>query len=86
MRSGDWKLGHFFDDDHVELYNLKADLGETTDLATTNPTLAKELRHRLASWRRSVGAQIPTVNPNFDPARRLESIRWTPTAPQNRKY
>ncbi len=86
MRSGDWKLVHFFDDDHVELYNLKADLGETTDLATTNPTLAKELRHRLASWRRSVGAQIPTVNPNFDPARRLESIRWTPTAPQNRKY
>ncbi len=86
MRSGDWKLVHFFDDDHVELYNLKDDLGETRDLAAANPKLATELRHRLASWRRSIGAQIPTVNPDFNPARRLESVRWTPAEPQNRKY
>jgi arylsulfatase A len=86
VRSGDWKLVHFFDDDHVELYNLKDDLGETRDLAAVNPKLATELRNRLAGWRRSIGAQIPTPNPDFNPARRMESVRWTPTAPEFRKY
>jgi len=86
MRMGDWKLVHFFEDDRAELYNIKDDIGETKDLATTNPQKAAELRGKLNAWRQSVGAQIPTLNPDYDPARRMESIRWTPAAMQNRKY
>jgi arylsulfatase A-like enzyme len=37
LRQGDWKLIEFLEDDHVELYNLKADIGEQNDLAKTMP-------------------------------------------------
>jgi arylsulfatase A len=75
IRDGDWKLIHFFEDDHVELYNLKDDLGEKSDLATTNTTKAKELRAKLSAWRQSVGAQLPTPNPAYDPAKVWEADR-----------
>ncbi|MEM9420320.1 MAG: sulfatase-like hydrolase/transferase [Planctomycetota bacterium] len=41
MRKGDWKLVAY--GDRRELYNLKDDLGETTDLAKKHPELFKEL-------------------------------------------
>jgi hypothetical protein len=51
------------------LYNLRNDLGETRDLAAQMPDKANELRARLHAWRQQVGAQMPTVNPNYDPAK-----------------
>ncbi len=72
IRQGDWKLIEFFDDRHVELYNLANDIGEKTDLAQSNPTKAKELREKLAAWRESIKAAMPEPNPDFDPARRTE--------------
>ncbi|MBL7222414.1 MAG: sulfatase, partial [Candidatus Brocadiae bacterium] len=44
VRAGDWKLIEFFEDNHVELYNLRDDIGETRDLAATKPERAAELR------------------------------------------
>jgi len=44
VRSGDFKLIEFFNDMRVELYDLKADIGEEHDLAKTRPQLARELR------------------------------------------
>ena len=69
IRKGNYKLIEFFEDDHVELYNLDADIGETVDLVSAYPDLAAELLDDLRRWRRSVGAQMPTPNPNYDPAR-----------------
>lgn len=69
VREGDWKLIHFFEDDHVELYNLKDDLSEKTDLAPTNLKKAAALRTKLDAWRTAVGAQLPVKNPAYDPAR-----------------
>ena len=69
IRDGDWKLIHFYEDNHVELYNLRADLGEKNDLARTNVAKATELRAKLDAWRASVGAQAPTQNPDYDPKR-----------------
>ena len=69
VRSGDWKLIEFFDDQSVELYNLKRDLGETTNVAAAHPEIADELLKSLRTWRASVGAKMPTPNPNFDPNR-----------------
>lgn len=65
IRRGDLRLVEFFEDDHVELYDLKEDPGETRDLAAARPELARELRKRLADWRAAVGAQMPTPNPDF---------------------
>ncbi|MGE3315928.1 MAG: sulfatase [Planctomycetaceae bacterium] len=62
IRKGDMKLIEFYEDQHVELYNLKEDMSETSDLATKMPEMAKELREELHQWRKSVNAQMPTVN------------------------
>jgi arylsulfatase A len=69
IRSGDYKLVEFFNDMRVELYNLRDDIGEQRDLAKTEPERAAALRNRLHAWRREVGAQMPTPNPNYDPTR-----------------
>src|SRR5205085_1682914 len=67
VRAGDWKLIEFFEDMHVELYNLAKDVGEKKDLAREEPDRAEELRKKLHAWRSAVGAQMPTANPNYKP-------------------
>jgi arylsulfatase A-like enzyme len=69
VRAGDWKLIEFYEDMSVELYNLKDDLGEAHDLSKEKPEKAAELRAKLHAWRESVGAQMPTPNPNYDPSK-----------------
>jgi arylsulfatase A-like enzyme len=67
IRMGDWKLIEHFEDPHIELYNLADDIGESRNLAASNPTKARELHAHLTSWQKSTSAAIPTVlNPNFD--------------------
>jgi len=65
VRDGSWKLIEFFEDDHVELYNLADDLGESNDLASKMPERAEALRRQLHEWRKEVGAQMPTPNSNY---------------------
>jgi arylsulfatase A-like enzyme len=69
IRSGDFKLIEFFNDMHVELYNVRADIGEQHDLATSLPDKVDDLRARLHAWREKVGAQMPSPNPHYDPSR-----------------
>jgi arylsulfatase A-like enzyme len=69
IRSGDYRLIEFFDDMHVELYNLRADIGEQHDLAAQEPEKINDLRNRLHAWRAQVGAQMPTPNPHYDPSK-----------------
>jgi uncharacterized sulfatase len=69
IRAGDWKLIEFFDDDTLELYNLRQDLGESKNLAVEMPERAKRMQEMLADWRKSSGARMPTVNPKYDPDR-----------------
>ena len=65
LRAGDWKLIEFFEDNRIELYNLKDDIGEKQNLAAKQPEKAAELRKRLQDWRASVGAQMPAPNPSY---------------------
>jgi arylsulfatase A-like enzyme len=65
IRSGDWKLIEFYEDSRRELYNLKDDLSEKNDRAAAMPDRVRELQQRLADWRKSVGARMPTPNPDF---------------------
>jgi len=73
IREGAWKLVEQFEDGSVELYNLAHDVGETKNLALSEPARTEDLRRKLATWRASVGARMPTPNPAFDaePHRRL---------------
>lgn len=65
VRAGDWKLLEFFEDQHGELYDLKADPGEQQNMATRMPEKVAELRRRLQEWRQSVNAALPRPNPNL---------------------
>jgi len=62
IRMRDWKLLEYFEDGHLELYNLEDDLGESHDLAAENPQQCDELHRRLVAWRTKVGARVPTWN------------------------
>ncbi len=59
IRVGDYKLLEFFEDRHVELYNLRDDLSQKQDLAGQMPDKADELRRRLHAWRNNVKAPMP---------------------------
>lgn len=66
VRLGDWKLHQYFEDDALELYNLKEDIGEKNNLASTNPTKVTELLGLLEEWRAHTNAPVPTVpNPDY---------------------
>jgi arylsulfatase A len=67
IRARDWRLVEFYEDMHVELYNLKDDVGEKHDRAKDLPEKAAELRDRLHAWRQAVGAQMPAPNPDYKP-------------------
>jgi arylsulfatase A-like enzyme len=59
VRAGDWKLIEFFEDGRLELYNLKDDLGEKTNLADLEPAKRDELHKLLEDWRSAVHAPMP---------------------------
>jgi arylsulfatase A-like enzyme len=61
VRSGNYKLIHFYDDDSIELYDVVADQGETKNLAGSKPELAAELKAGLAQWLKESGAKMPFV-------------------------
>ena len=63
VRTGNYKLIEFFEDSKIELYDLASDPGEERDLAAAQPERAEQMRKQLAEWRTSVGAQMPTPNP-----------------------
>lgn len=68
IRKGDRKLIEFFEDNRIELYNLKDDIAERTNLAAANSDKGKELKRMLQDRRVRVNAPIPTTpNPDFDP-------------------
>jgi arylsulfatase A-like enzyme len=67
IRLGDWKLHQYFEDGELELYNLRQDIGETTDLSKKNAAKTKQLLTTLQSWRKKVNAPVPTkLNPAYD--------------------
>ena len=66
IRKGDWKLIENFEDNTMELYNLKEDIGELNELSTKNPRKVAELLKDLKEWRASVNAPVPTeLNPEY---------------------
>ena len=60
LRFGRHKLLHFFETGKLELYDLEADPGETTDIADKEPGLVVDLEALLAKWRLELDAPIPS--------------------------
>lgn len=66
VRVGDWKLIEWLETGLVELYDLAADVSESTDRAQEMPEKAEELRQVLEDWRGQVGAVLPQPNPDWE--------------------
>ncbi len=65
VRAGDYKLIEFFEDNSVELYNLRDDIGEKKDLSAAMPETVAELRKRLHAWLANVDAKMMKPNPAY---------------------
>jgi len=59
-RVGDWKFIYYYIDGRMELFNLRADIGETKNLVKEQPDKARELAKILSDYLRKVEAQIPS--------------------------
>ena len=59
VRTGKYKLIEWLDDGSVELYDLEADLSETSDLSQAEPERATKMLADLHRWRKRVKAEMP---------------------------
>jgi arylsulfatase A len=66
VRDGDWKLVTYYDTGETQLFNLKNDIGETTDLAKKERAELSRLKKLHDDWLVSIDAQRNTPNPDFD--------------------
>jgi arylsulfatase A-like enzyme len=65
VRYGDYKLIEYYENNTVQLFNIKNDPGEQSDLAKSEPGKVRELTAMLHEWRKQVGAVMPTPNPKY---------------------
>ena len=65
VRSGDFKLIRFFEDEHLELYNLVTDISESLNIADDYPEITQRLAVMLNHWIDEVNGIIPEQNPNY---------------------
>jgi arylsulfatase A-like enzyme len=62
IRRDSWKLIHFYEQDRIELFDLRRDIGEQHDWASSHPDLAASLKRDLDAWRAEVGANAPRLH------------------------
>ena len=91
IRVGDWKLIHYFEDGHNELYNLKNDLEENRDLALENTETVNDLNKKLFDLLNEMGARFPDKDPMHDAEEEKEYLdgvanKIWPRLEQQRKY
>jgi arylsulfatase A-like enzyme len=58
IRDGDYKLLEYFENNGVQLFNLKNDPGEQHDLAKVHPERTTKLLAMLRHWRQDVSARM----------------------------
>ncbi len=78
IREGEWKLIHYYEDGHNELYNLTSDPEEQNDVASQHQNLVNDLNVKLFAFLNEVGARYPEKDPAYDPTlekQYLENIK-----------
>lgn len=66
VRYQGYKLIEYYENGTVQLFNLKADPGEQHDLSNVETAKVAQLRTMLHDWRKSVRADMPVPNPQYD--------------------
>ena len=80
IRTDDYKLIYFHGDylhendyktvipgERYELYRINEDISEQENLTDAMPEKTAELKAKLHAWLEETGAQMPVINPDFDP-------------------
>ena len=65
IRLGDYKLLEYYENNTVQLFNLREDIGEQNDLSHSETDKAANLRSRLHAWRQQVSAKMMPANPDY---------------------
>lgn len=76
LRSDDWKLIHYWEDGHTELYDLTNDPAERQDLSRAFPDRTKILRGQLLDWLEEVDALYLSPDTNYDSAAAADRARF----------
>lgn len=66
IRDGNWKLIYYWEDGHVELYNLVGDPSEQQNLSDQNPEVTQKLFSQLIAWLERTQANKPVLDPQYD--------------------
>ena len=74
IRKGDWKLIHYWEDEHNELYDLSSDGSERRDLALKKRKLTAEMESDLMSWLKETKASLPSYDPKYDLMKRQKVL------------
>ncbi len=74
VRAGEYRLVYFYEDRSAELYRLYQngephDIGETENTAKELEKITNYLLARVNDWIKDTKAQMPRVNPDYDPER-----------------
>ena len=71
IRSGDYKLIKFYEDNNVELYNLRTDISENFDISENESSIREDLEERLELWLKKAGAILPIMNSEYENGKKL---------------
>lgn len=63
--NGDWKLIHYWEDGREELYNIREDISESTDVIKLHEDVAANMHDMLFTWLQETDARIPEKNPYY---------------------
>lgn len=72
IQRGDMKLIHYWEDGHIELYNIREDPEERRDISENFPEKSQELDDELLEWLKSVNAQYPEPDPAYNAEKAVE--------------
>ncbi|MDR2057878.1 MAG: sulfatase [Dysgonamonadaceae bacterium] len=65
VRCGDYKLLEYYENNTVQLFNLKNDREEQHDLVSSEPEIVNKLREMLHNWRKQINAKMMEPNSEY---------------------
>jgi arylsulfatase A-like enzyme len=78
IRMGKWKLIHYYEDEHEELFNLDDDIQEVNNLAKAYPEMTNQLSEKLFGYLNNVGAKYPDKDSEYNESlerKHLENVK-----------
>ena len=78
IREGDWKLLVDTDGGRTELYNMKTDFLETSNVANANPVIRDRLKPMAIAWFNTAYRQFADLGTNIETNRESPELRFFP--------